>query len=200
MKATLIVIQNDSEHAEAKALVEKLMGSSDPGELARMTAQAGLVEAYERPRWPRCAPSLPNLLRYLMDQHGLTRADLVPLLGTASRVGLTASDFANLYFSIPSSVCSGVICAGVLIRSISWRLGCFDVTNCSMSGIREGSALRLKSIRPDRELAESGTYEKQADPQVTTSVSVACDRMQLIKEHQERVRAKKKSSIPLGGR
>ncbi|MBI3707597.1 MAG: XRE family transcriptional regulator, partial [Proteobacteria bacterium] len=37
-------------------------------------------------RWPRRAPTLPDLLIYLMDQHGLTRADLVPLLGTASRV------------------------------------------------------------------------------------------------------------------
>jgi HTH-type transcriptional regulator / antitoxin HigA len=27
-----------------------------------------------------------DMIRYLMDQHGLTRADLVPILGTASRV------------------------------------------------------------------------------------------------------------------
>ena len=26
------------------------------------------------------------MIKYLMDQHGLTRADLVPILGTASRV------------------------------------------------------------------------------------------------------------------
>jgi HTH-type transcriptional regulator / antitoxin HigA len=86
VKATLIVIQNDADHPEANALVEKLMGSSDPGDLARMTAQALLIEAYERVRWPRRTPALPDLLKYLIDQHGLTRADLVPLLGTASRV------------------------------------------------------------------------------------------------------------------
>ncbi len=51
-----------------------------------MVAQARLVEAYERAQWPRTAPALPVLLAYLMDQHGLSRADLVPLLGTASRV------------------------------------------------------------------------------------------------------------------
>ena len=51
-----------------------------------MTAQARLVEAYERTRWPRRLPSLPDLLTYLMEQHGLSRADLVPLLGTPSRV------------------------------------------------------------------------------------------------------------------
>jgi HTH-type transcriptional regulator/antitoxin HigA len=86
MKATLIVIENDADHAEAKALVEQLMGSNDPADLARMAAQARLVEAYERIRWPRRSPSLPDLLTYLMEQHGLSRADLVPLLGTPSRV------------------------------------------------------------------------------------------------------------------
>ena len=86
MKATLFVIENDADHAQAKALIEKLMGSSDPADQARMTAQARLIEAYEHARWPRRAPSLPDLMAYLMDQHGLSRADLVPLLGTASRV------------------------------------------------------------------------------------------------------------------
>ena len=86
MKAILIVIQNDADHEKAKALVGRLMGSGDSGDRARMAAQARLIEAYERARWPRRAATLPDLLAYLMDQHGLTRADLVPLLGTASRV------------------------------------------------------------------------------------------------------------------
>jgi HTH-type transcriptional regulator/antitoxin HigA len=86
MKTTLIVIQNDREHARAKALVEKLVASEDADDRARMVAQARLIEAYERARWPRRGTSLPELLTYLMDQHGLSRADLVPLLGTASRV------------------------------------------------------------------------------------------------------------------
>ena len=86
MKATLIIIENDSDHAQAKALIEELMGSDDVADQARMAAQARLIEAYERSRWPRRRPTLPDLLTYLMEQHGLSRADLVPLLGTASRV------------------------------------------------------------------------------------------------------------------
>ena len=86
MKATLIVIQNDADHAEAKALIERLMNSNDVKDQARIVAQARLVEAYERSRWPRVTPSLPALLAYLLDQHGLRRADLIPFLGTASRV------------------------------------------------------------------------------------------------------------------
>jgi len=86
MKATLIVIQNDTDHAEAKALIEKLIGSGDAEDRARAIAQARLIEAYERNRWPRRTAALPEILRYLMEQHDLTRADLVPILGTPSRV------------------------------------------------------------------------------------------------------------------
>jgi HTH-type transcriptional regulator/antitoxin HigA len=86
MKATLIIIENDNDHAQAKALIDELMGSEDAADRARMMAQARLIEAFERSRWPRRRPTLPDLLTYLMDQHGLSRADRVPLLGTASRV------------------------------------------------------------------------------------------------------------------
>src|SRR5271167_1045087 len=86
MKATLIVIQNNADFTEAKALVEALMRSGDPKDRARMVAQARLVEAYERVQWPRRLATLPALLIYLMDQHGLSRADMVPVLGSSSRV------------------------------------------------------------------------------------------------------------------
>jgi len=86
MKATLIIIENDNDHAQAKALIDELMGSEDAADRVRMMAQARLIGAFERSRWPRRRPTLPGLLTYLMDQHGLSRADLVPLLGTASRV------------------------------------------------------------------------------------------------------------------
>ena len=85
-ETTLIVIQHEADHADAKKLIERLMGSSNSQDRSRMVAQARLVEAYERAQWPRTAPALPVLLTYLMDPHGLSRADLVPLLGTASRV------------------------------------------------------------------------------------------------------------------
>lgn len=69
MKTTLIVIQNDADHVQAKGLIETLMNSKDPADQAQMMAQAYLTEAYERARWPRRAPSLPGLLTYLTDQH-----------------------------------------------------------------------------------------------------------------------------------
>ncbi len=86
MDATLIVIDSDAELARARALVDRLMASDNPADLARLQAQARLIAAYEETKWPRRAPSTAEMIRYLMDQHGLTRADLVPILGTPSRV------------------------------------------------------------------------------------------------------------------
>jgi hypothetical protein len=66
MKTTSIVIQNEADHSDAKHLIEKLMGSSDSQDRARMVAQASLgrglrahaVAAYganKRIRVTRCA-------------------------------------------------------------------------------------------------------------------------------------------------
>jgi HTH-type transcriptional regulator/antitoxin HigA len=86
MDATLIVIDSDAELARARALVDRLWDSNDPSAVARLQAQARLIAAYEESKWPRRPPSTAELIRHLMDQHGLTRADLAPILGTPSRV------------------------------------------------------------------------------------------------------------------
>lgn len=86
MDATLILIDSDAELARARALVERLWQSDDAADMARLQAQARLIAAYEETRWPRRPPRTADLIRHLMDQHGLTRADMVPILGTPSRV------------------------------------------------------------------------------------------------------------------
>jgi HTH-type transcriptional regulator/antitoxin HigA len=86
MDATLILIDSDAELARARALVDRLWDSEKPADVARLEAQARLIAAYEEQKWPRRPPSTADLIRHLMDQHGLTRADMVPILGTPSRV------------------------------------------------------------------------------------------------------------------
>jgi HTH-type transcriptional regulator/antitoxin HigA len=86
MDATLVLIDRDSELARARALVERLWDSNAPADLARLEAQARLIAAYEERKWPRRPAKVADLIRHLMDQHGLTRADMVPILGTPSRV------------------------------------------------------------------------------------------------------------------
>ena len=82
----MISIDSDAELARARALVDRLWSSNDPADTARLEAQARLIAAYEERKWPRRPPSIANLIRHLMDQHGLARADMVPILGTPSRV------------------------------------------------------------------------------------------------------------------
>lgn len=86
MDATLILIDSPAELARARALVDRLWESDDPADIARLQAQARLIEAYEESQWPRQSLRTAVLVRHLMDQHGLTRADMVPVLGTPSRV------------------------------------------------------------------------------------------------------------------
>ncbi len=86
MDATLVVIDSPAELARARALVDRLWDSEAAADVARLQAQARLIAAYEESRWPRRPPSTADLIRHLMDQHGLTRADMVPILGTPSRV------------------------------------------------------------------------------------------------------------------
>ena len=76
----VVLIDSDAE------LVDQLWNSNDPADVARLEAQARLIAAYEEMKWPRRPPSVADLIRHLMYQHGLSRADLVPLLGTPSRV------------------------------------------------------------------------------------------------------------------
>jgi HTH-type transcriptional regulator/antitoxin HigA len=86
MDATLILIDSAAELSRARALVDRLWDSDEPADVARLQAQARLIEAYEESKWPRRPASTAELIRHLMDQHDLSRADMAPILGTPSRV------------------------------------------------------------------------------------------------------------------
>jgi HTH-type transcriptional regulator / antitoxin HigA len=86
MDATLILIDSDAELSRARAFIGKLWDSDDPLDVAKLQAQARLIAAYEESKWPRRPTRTADMIRHLMDQHGLTRADMVPILGTPSRV------------------------------------------------------------------------------------------------------------------
>jgi HTH-type transcriptional regulator/antitoxin HigA len=86
MKTEIILIENERDLKAAQALVSRLGTSRKAADVARLRAQALLLRAYEVRRWPARAPSVPDLIRYAMEQHDLTPADMAPILGTRSRV------------------------------------------------------------------------------------------------------------------
>jgi HTH-type transcriptional regulator/antitoxin HigA len=104
MDANLILIDDDAELARARALVEALWDSSAPADVARLRAQALLIAAYEESRWPRRPPSPAELIRHLMDQHGLSRAEMAPILGTPSRVSEVLSGKKGLSLAMVQRV------------------------------------------------------------------------------------------------
>ena len=86
MKTEVIVIENERDLRAAQALVESLGRSRRAADIARLRAQALLLEAYESARWPMKPVSPAALIRYAMEQHGMAPADMVPIFGTRSRV------------------------------------------------------------------------------------------------------------------
>lgn len=86
MKTEIILIQNERDLKAAHALVAALGQSRKPADVARLRAQALLLQAHESARWPVRPVAPADLIRYAMDQHGLSAADMAPILGTRSRV------------------------------------------------------------------------------------------------------------------
>jgi len=80
-------IRNDDEHALALREIETLM-DAEPGTLEgdRLDLLATLVEVYEARRWPVTNPDPIAAIVFMMDQKGLERRDLEPVLGTRGRV------------------------------------------------------------------------------------------------------------------
>lgn len=81
------VIRTDKDYREALARVEALMDCS-PGtrEADELDLLSKLVELYEDERWPIEPPSAVDAIRFRMEQAGLRQRDLVPYIGSASKV------------------------------------------------------------------------------------------------------------------
>jgi len=89
MNLTLKVIKTDAEHAAATAELTRLMDLDPaPGtaDADRLELLAVLIENYEKTRFPISLPDPVDALRFCMEQRGLSNRDIVPYLGSPSRV------------------------------------------------------------------------------------------------------------------
>jgi HTH-type transcriptional regulator / antitoxin HigA len=80
-------IRTEADYDAALEEIDRLMNAT-PGtpEGDQLDILATLIEAYEARHHPIDAPDPIAVLEYVMEQRGVTRADLVPLLGSRSRV------------------------------------------------------------------------------------------------------------------
>ncbi len=80
-------IRSEADYEAALEEIERLMDAEpDTSEGDQLDILTTLVEAYEAAYHAIEAPDPIAALEYFMEQRGLTRADLVPLLGSRSRV------------------------------------------------------------------------------------------------------------------
>lgn len=83
------VIKNDDDYEATLAVAEELV-ARDPAigtpEAERLELLSLLIEDYEKRSFPIEAPNPIGAIRFRMEEQGLRQADLVPLLGSRSRV------------------------------------------------------------------------------------------------------------------
>src|ERR1700742_3256561 len=80
-------IRSKADHKKALAEVERLWGArSGTPEGDRLDVLATLIEADEAEPYPVDPPDPIEAIKFRMEQQGLSRKDLEPLIGTRTRV------------------------------------------------------------------------------------------------------------------
>lgn len=114
------IIQNEQEHQQALERLMELMdadpvsGSSDADDLDLL---ALLIEHYEQKNHPIQLPTPIEAIKFRMEQQGLLRKDLIPFLGSASRVTEVLNGTRKLSIKMIRKLNKGLgISADVLIQ------------------------------------------------------------------------------------
>ena len=115
------VIKTESEYEAALARIEKLMDAKPntaPGDELELLCL--LVHDYEEKAFPIDKPDPITAIRFRMEQQGLEPKDLVPFLGSRSRVSEVLSGRRNLTLKMIRALVSGLrIPSGVLLGAQS---------------------------------------------------------------------------------
>jgi len=105
------VIRNDADHEAALAALDELMMIDPPvgsDEADRLEVLALLVEEYETQIWPEDLPSPVDAIRFRMEQGELSQRDLVPYLGSRSRVSEVLSGKRTLTLNMIRALNEGL--------------------------------------------------------------------------------------------
>jgi HTH-type transcriptional regulator/antitoxin HigA len=97
MKDKVKPIRTNRDYEAALAQVERLWGAkSGTSEGDRLDVLATLIDAYEDAHFPVDPPDPIEAIKFRMEQQGLTRKDLEPLIGTRTRVAEVLNRKRNL--------------------------------------------------------------------------------------------------------
>ncbi|MFL5044698.1 MAG: type II toxin-antitoxin system HigA family antitoxin [Xanthobacteraceae bacterium] len=118
MKGNVKPIRTAKDYKAALKDVERLWGAkSGTPEGDRLDVLATLIDAYEAAQFPLDPPDPIEAIRFRMEQQGLTRKDLEPLIGTRTRVAEVLNRKRNLSIAMIRRLRAQLgISAEVLIR------------------------------------------------------------------------------------
>jgi HTH-type transcriptional regulator / antitoxin HigA len=87
MKNDVKPIRTKKDYEAALAEMERLWGATSGTPVGdRLDVLATLIDAYEAVHYPMDPPDPIEAIKFRMEQQGLTRRDLEPLIGTRTRV------------------------------------------------------------------------------------------------------------------
>ena len=118
MSAELKPIRTKADYEAALLEVERLWGAKSGTPAGdRLDVLATLIDAYESQRFPIDPPNPLAAIKFRMEQQGLTRKDLIPLIGTRTRVAEVLNGKRNLSIAMIRRLHAALgISAEVLIR------------------------------------------------------------------------------------
>lgn len=118
MAAELKPIRTEADYERALAEVEALWGAkSGTPKGDRLDVLATLIDAYEAQHHPMDPPDPVEAIKFRMEQQGLTRKDLEPVIGTRTRVAEILNRKRNLSIGMIRRLHARLgISAEVLIR------------------------------------------------------------------------------------
>ena len=118
MTSELKPIRTEADHRAALAEVERLWGAEDgTAEGDRLDVLATLIDAYETLAYPFDPPDPIEAIEFRMQQMGLSRRDLEPMIGTRARVAEVMNRKRGLSIDMIRRLHEGLgISAEVLIR------------------------------------------------------------------------------------
>jgi HTH-type transcriptional regulator / antitoxin HigA len=119
MRRELKPIRSETDYEAALAEVERLWGAkSGTPDGDRLDILATLIDAYETEHYPMDPPDPIEAIKFRMEQQGLTRKDLEPIIGTRTRVAEVLNRKRGLSIEMIRRLHDRLgISADVLIRS-----------------------------------------------------------------------------------
>lgn len=159
------IIKNDKEYKSALAEVETLI-ESDPQagteDGDRLELLALLISTYEDTRYPIEMPSPIEAIKFRMEQLGLSQKDLVPYIGSRSKVSEILTGKRSLSLKMIRMLNSGLgIDAEVLLKEN-------DLDSYQQSSVLDWSKFPISSmikmgwvINPFKSLAEAKIYAEE---------------------------------------